>query len=396
MPDLENIIRHENEHSALDFKAVQYRKDAHEDLLTDVLAMANADVEGDRHIVVGVKHRPDGTREFLGIAPADFVDPATYQQLVHANIEPEINLDYFGQEIGGVRVGVFKISGCTEQPYMMKKDFGKLRAGEAFVRRGSQQTRLTRPDLDRMLARRTRNGPQGTDLVVSFSEDTVLTEITLTALRELELASDRAKQKIEEILREREEQQRNPGLRAFGPAVLSSLAFASPFGDRPYHTRTDDELRENLKHLKEAYSEDDRYELFENHAFRLNVYVRNDGTQYVEDATVELQIPKVSGLRVASRMYPQPSRDPLGMDRVQHLLTAVGTGYPSVTEKGGSIIAGYHHTSLKHRRITKAFPEPLRIAVFPELVGGTLQLEFAIHGRNLLAPYRTGLRVQIV
>ncbi len=394
MSDLETIIRYENEHSALDFKAVQYRKDAHEDLLTDVMAMANADVEGDRHIVVGVKHRADGTREFLGVARAEFVDPAIYQQLVRANIEPALDLDYFSMELEAVRVAVLKLSGCTEQPYMMKKDFGKLRAGDAFVRRGSQQARLTRPDLDGMIARRARSGPEDADLIVSFSEDRVDTELTLIALRDVELASDRAKQKIEAILQEREQQRRNPGVAGFGADLLPPTVFGSIFGGTPYQVRSDEELRKNLEHIKKTYEEDDRYEMFEKHALRLNVYVQNDGTQYVEDATVELHLPKAPGLWVADRLYPKPEHGPLGMGGL-HLLTGLSSGYPRVATKGNSIVVSDHHSSIKHRRTTKAFTEPLRIAAFKDLAGQTLRLEFLIHGKNLVAPYRRELRLQV-
>jgi hypothetical protein len=393
MPDLETILRYENEHSALDFKAVQYRKDAHEDLLTDVMAMANADVEGDRHIVVGVKHRADGTREFLGVAPAEFVDPAIYQQLVRANIEPHVNLDYFGVDLEGVRVGVFKISGCTEQPYMMKKDFGKLKAGDAFVRRGGQQARLTRPDLDRMVARRARGGPKDEDLTVSFSEEGVVTDLTLTALRDVELASDRAKKEIEAILQEREERRGNPGRPSFAHGLESLSVVGSLFGGTPYHVRTDEELRDNLAHIKKTYKEDDLYEMFDKHAFGLNVYVEHAGTQYVEDATFELYIPKTAGLWVADRVYSKPDHGPLG--RSTYLLSALRTGYPDVAKKANSIIVSDHHASIKHQRITKVFTEPLRIAAFKDLAGQTLQLEFLIHGKNLGAPYRRDLRLHI-
>jgi len=395
MPDIANIIRFENEHSALDFKAIQYRKNAHEDLLTDVLAMANADVEGDRHIVVGVKHQVGSPRTFLGVPPADFVDPATYQQLVHANIEPQLEIDYFGVDIDGVRVGVLQISGCTEQPYMMKKDFGRLKAGESFVRRGSEQARLTRSDLERMLARRARGGPEDAALTVSFVDDRVVTELTMKILDGIELASDRAKKEIESILEERRQPGSSHGQASYERLIESISVTGSLFGGTPYSVRSDEELRKNLENIKKTYEEDDRYEMFEKHAFRINVHVHNGGTQYIDDATLELHIPKASGLWVADRAYPKPDHSPFGMGSSVYLLNSLGRGYPHVTTKANTVIASSQHASIKHHRTTKAFSESLRLAASKELAGQTLRLEFLILGKNIVTPYRRELRLHI-
>jgi hypothetical protein len=46
MPELDDLIKFENENTSVDFKATQYFKPVHEHLVKDLLAMANADVEG--------------------------------------------------------------------------------------------------------------------------------------------------------------------------------------------------------------------------------------------------------------------------------------------------------------------------------------------------------------
>ena len=82
MKQIDDLIKFENENTSLDFKAVQYSKPMHEALIKDVMAMANAHISGDRYIIVGVKHRPDGTKEYLGINKRDFTDGAIYYQLL--------------------------------------------------------------------------------------------------------------------------------------------------------------------------------------------------------------------------------------------------------------------------------------------------------------------------
>src|SRR5689334_1846436 len=109
MSYLDDLIEYENENTSLDFKREQYLREKFEDLLRDLIAMANADLSGERHIIVGVKHLPDGTRKFWSINPPEFVDSANYHQLARENVEPEIHFDYSPHEFGGHLLGVFRI-----------------------------------------------------------------------------------------------------------------------------------------------------------------------------------------------------------------------------------------------------------------------------------------------
>ena len=133
--ELLDLIQYENEKTGLDFKAVVYKADKFDDLLKDIMAMANAALEEDRYIVVGVKHYPNSERAFLGVE--EFMDDATYYQLVHSNIEPDIQFEYFHVEVEDKKVGVFRIYHCDNQPYLMKKDTKNLRRGDGFIRKGT-------------------------------------------------------------------------------------------------------------------------------------------------------------------------------------------------------------------------------------------------------------------
>jgi len=94
MVDYETLIQFENENSRLDFKAKQYKKDSFEDIIKDIISLANADFEGPRYIVIGVKLETNGNRTLFGVNET-VIDAATYQQLITANVEPTINFDYF-------------------------------------------------------------------------------------------------------------------------------------------------------------------------------------------------------------------------------------------------------------------------------------------------------------
>ena len=98
MANLDDLINYEKEFTGLDFKRIQYDKKKHEDLIKDIMSMANADIEGDRYIIIGVDYKDSNDREIIEINKDEFVNSATYQQLIRDNIEPQIIFDYFSHQ----------------------------------------------------------------------------------------------------------------------------------------------------------------------------------------------------------------------------------------------------------------------------------------------------------
>lgn len=123
--------------NAIDFKLTQYFKPNYHDLIKDVMAMANANVDGDKLIILGVKLHPSGERDFHGIEKYDFIDAATYQQIIRENVEPEIHIEYLPIEFDGKLVGIIQIHDCSDSPYMMRKDYTPLQRGDSYIRKGN-------------------------------------------------------------------------------------------------------------------------------------------------------------------------------------------------------------------------------------------------------------------
>ncbi|CAN7734321.1 ATP-binding protein [Paenibacillus sp. LjRoot153] len=146
--DLLDIIQFENEHTSVDFKMISYEKKQNkkEDFLKDLLAMANAEVNGQRYLIIGVKLLSDGQRSFHSIE--EYIDDANYQELVRENIEPQLNFRFDPIRLNEYNLGVFTIGPCENKPYMMKKDCGTLKRGMSYIRRGSQQKLIIRTDLE--------------------------------------------------------------------------------------------------------------------------------------------------------------------------------------------------------------------------------------------------------
>lgn len=72
--NLDDKIKYDNENSGLDFKEIQYKKEMHQDLIKDVMCMANADIDGDRYIIIGVDYKSSNERDFIGIKKEEFVE----------------------------------------------------------------------------------------------------------------------------------------------------------------------------------------------------------------------------------------------------------------------------------------------------------------------------------
>ncbi|MEK5029897.1 ATP-binding protein [Paenibacillus sp. FSL R7-0302] len=133
----------------LDFKEKQYSKEKNVDLIMDIMAMANSSHNGDKFIIVGIKERPGG-KEIKGINPEELIDSSNYNQVVHSNIEPDIEFDYFKYEYNGATLGVFRIYGTENKPYMLKKKYERLNEGLCLIRKGSTNSLAKRRDFDNM------------------------------------------------------------------------------------------------------------------------------------------------------------------------------------------------------------------------------------------------------
>lgn len=255
MRDLEDLARYELENTAVDFKAVQYSREKHVDCLKDVLALANADVDGDRFLVLGIKLRSDGTRDFRGIPRDEFRDAAEFQQLLAQNIEPNLAVDYIPLELEEVLVGVLRIHGCSDPPYLMRKQYRSLKPGDGWVRMGSHQARLTRKDYERFAALKVRGQDLANQIRVSFSSDEPIAEKNVASCGEVTPPSAKAAERIRKILAERRGLAESGS--PFGWRVTQSLGASLLGGPSPYEQRDTETLEANLENVEETYAEHD-------------------------------------------------------------------------------------------------------------------------------------------
>ncbi|MCJ7790284.1 MAG: ATP-binding protein [Candidatus Atribacteria bacterium] len=407
MINFDDLIKYENENTSLDFKAIQYKKGQHEDLIKDIMSMANADVENDRYIIIGVSHKSSGDREILNIKKGDFIDSAIYQQIIRENIEPDIKLDYSPYKYKSKLLGIFKISGCSDKPYTMKKDFGKLKKGDSFIRKGTHEPRMTRRDLDIIIEKKIKKDKFDGKIQLSFSKYGSSQEIELMANSDKKLPSQRAAEKIKKIIKEKKQlaemKTQSTAFTGISAAILemqqrlakSTRITANPFVPIPYEQRTLEELQKNLKEVDQTYRDDDFYELFELSSHKINISILNEGHTYIEDASIQLQIKRIEGLLIADKVYEKPKN---GINRFVSARVRLyeSMNYPEVDYTESSIVIYQTIGDVKHHLFIDAFRVPIRIVFLDQLAGKVIEIKCKIFGKNLIEPLTETLKIKII
>ncbi len=144
---LERLL-YEEEGPVLDFKKEQYRfvKATDEDkseLLKDILGFANAWHRSEAYILIGVEDVRGGRSIVAGIPASEHLDDHSLQQFVNNLTNRPIRFHYEAFGFKGKQVGIIRIEDQA-RPLYLKKDYGKLKKGEVYVRRGSS-TDPTKP-----------------------------------------------------------------------------------------------------------------------------------------------------------------------------------------------------------------------------------------------------------
>lgn len=395
MDNFDNLIAHENEYTYLDFKAIQYSSDKHADLLKDVIAMANAPGNKDRHIILGVNYKNNNDRDIVGIDDDDFIDSTIYQQLIYANIEPKINFEYFAYNFKSNTVGIIKITDCHDKPYMMKKKYGNLKKGDTFIRVGDSQKRLTRSELDKIIESKKKFHDFSDKVSFSFkkNETVKLTELSYTNLANTKLPSDVTREKIKSIIEKKKKDNIEEGkqglseIQEIQSVIKNNPSFLNPFGTRSLEEYTIEELEEKLLTLKDDYYEKDIYEVFQNHANKLNFVISNTAGVYIEDPTVEVTFPNKKDLFVLNNVKKPDNKI---------INPTFSIGYPDIEILENKIIVTDKLDDIKHHIPTEAFIDPLRIIFKSGLNGKTIDMDIQLFAKNLEKPLEDKLQLKIV
>ena len=409
MINFDDLIEYENENTRLDFKTKQYKKnkygsDNFEDLIKDIISMANANIESDRYIIIGVKHKPSSERKIIGIQNEEFIDSATYEQIINENVEPDIKIEYTAYKYKNKLLDILKIYDCfDDQPYSMKKDFRKLKKGNSFIRKGTHTSVMLRKDYDIIYERKLKKEKFNGKVKLWFSGYDSRKEIELSTAGNIELPSDRAAKKIKKVIKQKRGSYKRKSKNDIFPNLSKILekqnriieSVSMGLGPTSYENRSVEELQKNLKEIKQTYCEDDIYWLLEANAHKINVSILNEGYSYIEDASIQLNIKKIEGLFIADRVYKKPTN---GVSKIinSHVPSLEFLDYPEVNDSNSIIIIYQTIGDVKHFLPLKCFKIPIRVLLLNCSAGKSVEIKCKIFGKNLINPLTENLKIKAV
>jgi hypothetical protein len=374
--------------TAVQFCDSAYGADGIRRFLRDVLAMANASVEGRRYIITGVSFDKNNRKKIQAIDRSDFSGKPSYQALVNDFIEPPVRVRYQPVSIDGKRVGVYEIGECGDRPYMMRADYSEtLRRGDAYIRMGNASIKMGRRQMQEMFEHKFRESIPSENIEIGFPGEIIHKDICIPVTDFSEMPSAIAGSKLRQLLEIRKKFT-NSG----STTVMARLTHARLFGsDSPYEDRDVKNLVAEMAEIRDKHRNEDDYFLYESRATKLQLVIYNQGSDPIENASMTLVMPNHNSLYIAMRL-PMLPRDNGWIDRGP----AEQSDYPIVTLKDDSIHVSNNLGDVSTGAPAQVFETPLRICVGQELKGRKLGIRYSLFGSNLRKPATGKLRLIFV
>jgi hypothetical protein len=354
--------------------------------LRDVLALANASVEGRRYIVVGVDFDSKGRKRTHPVDSKDFSGKPSYQSLANEYIEPPIRIRYKPVSFDGTRIGIFEIGDCQDRPYMMRADYSEtLRRGDAYKRVNDAAVKLGRRQLMGLFEHKFRDSVSAGDIEVGFPGDIIHKELILPTCDLSMMPSALASKKLEEMLHIR-----NMSRSSGSTTMVARLTHARLYGtEAPYEHRSPEDIMMELKEIRSKYRHQDNHFLFDERAQPLQLVIYNQGQDPIIDASLSLALPNHNAFYVADSP-PKRFRNDRYIDRTPDEIAA----YPAVTLKDDSVQIMAKIGDIPVGEPVDVFVTPPMMCVGSDLAGRRFGIRYALNGQNLRAAAKGQLKLR--
>lgn len=385
------------------------------DFIMDVIAFANDPQADEKFIIYGVEvDNATKSRTIVGIDKSDFLDSASYQQLINENVEPMVNFDLSFAEIDGKWVGIIRIHDCDNPPYFAKRDRVNgttkekmIRAGDFWLRINDGKKKGGRQELDlitRAASKKREFDASKVKVMFPNGTDTIEIGTVGTFEKPSELAKKRiqsCQEKIQVRARlERDRYARKTGLPP-GASIDSMFTMAHPIMPDPlaiqqYEDMGEEELQEALSKVQKDYEMDDLYELMVNRGVGFDFIITNDATEFIENVSIIVKFPSIDGIHLTTKEIEKPNhirRELLSWVEIQRRekrreLT------PKIIERNPLTI----ESSLERIRNgieEHAFFIQPRVAFDSKLAGQEIPIDVSIIGKPLNHPIERRLTIRI-
>jgi len=385
MKRLGKIVRSATPSTGVQFRPSEYGSAGARDFLRDIIALANAPVEGQRYIIVGAEIDAKGRKLLREVGREDFTGNPSYQALANEFIEPPVRIKYQPVMVDGKRVGVYEIGDCQDRPYMMRVDHSEtLRRGDAYTRANDNAVKMGRRQLQSLFEQKFRESVSDASIEIGFPGEIIHKDRKIAVCDLAQLPSAVATAKLKQLI------DIKSGMKSSGSTTMvARLTHARLFGtDSPYEDRSPDELAAEMRQIRQRFRNQDEHYLFEQHSQELQFVIYNQGDEIIHDASLSLVMPNHAAFYVASQL-PRILKDDRFVDRTP----AEQAEYPSVALSDDSVQVSSKLGDIESGELMDIFTAPLRVCVGTDLTGRRFGVQYSLFAKNLRAPARGKLRL---
>lgn len=345
-----------------------FREHDQEELVKEVIGLANADVDGPRNILFGINPGAiDGTG-IVGIDESAMAELKKAHRALSVLIEPVLHLAFIFDEINGKLVGSLEIDGCGDKPYIVGQNVSEtLIRGQCWIREDrellavqpAEVTQTNKPESARRPAKTGKPPP----ISVGFNEepDCLLLEMAIPDTSDPPFAEEkpeaRQSRDFTKTIKEK-----------IGTVTTRILRIGG--SHKPVVAATQIEEVDGTETVLAGAN--DHY-FFEEKALRLNLCVCNRGSEGIEDVGISLGFPRLPGFDVVDRLYTSPFDK-----RPQHEIKKLG--YPNVEHRNDAIMVRGSLGLLVPDCPTQLFRCDLRLAVRPRMRGRKIAVLYTLRG----------------
>lgn len=385
MNRLAKIVQSSVPSTSVQFRKNAYGRDGIQEFLRDVLAMANASVDGVRYIITGAEFDHKGRKRMFSVDQDDFSGKPAYQAVANDHIEPPLRIRYQPAMVDGERMGVYEIGDCQDRPYMMRVDYSEtLRRGDAYARVNDSAVKLGRRQLQSLFEKKFRDSLSAANIEIGFPGSIIHKDHRIKTCDLSRLPSLIASSKLQELI-----QAKNRVHASAANTAVARLTHARLFGtDSPYEDRSTDEIIEEMKQMERQYRNQDNHFLFTEKKSDLQIVIFNQGDEAVEDASITLLMPNHDALHIATEL-PKVPKD----DHYVSRTPAEQADYPAVSSRDDTVQVSVKLDSIPPGEPLNIFTLPLRVCIGDELKGRRLGIQYTLFAQNLRTPAKGKLRL---
>lgn len=382
-------MREGRETARIMFREGAYAPRDHDELLRDVMALANAETQGQRVIIMGVEPRPDGVRLY-DVDDHARHDGTAYQAVIRDFIEPPVGVRYTPLDMDGKHLAALIINDCQDRPYMMRADHSVgLRRGDAWIRVDTENMRMGRRHLVSIFSRRFAEPSFKGHIEVGFPGDYIRKELEVDTADLSTLPSNDVRKRLQTLI----DTKKRARMAADG-TFIARLTHARLFGsDQAYVQHSVEDLEKELEQVQARFQAGDDYHRYVEKGFKLDVVVFNQGEETIEDASIALMGPRPDGFSIAGAVPPRPPAE--GEKGFSAALPAEQAPYPSVGLFRGAYQVSENIGNLEPGKKVSVFKQPLLISADKSLVGQRITLYYKLFGRNLRTPLTGNLTLRL-